>query len=97
MHAELQQWRRKDRKRNFAITCITLHSEWKIELKFVWKKNNLVRKLMRGACVDTDINDIKEACVATDIKVAGAVSEIKVALLTTKIEGACVTNEMKGV
>lgn len=84
MHAELQQWQRKDRKRNFAIPVITLHKEWKIEIKYVWKENACKATEMKGVCVDTDI---KEACVAT---------EIKVALLTTEMEGAYVATYMNG-
>lgn len=84
MQAELQQWQRKDRKRNFAIPVITLHKEWKIEIKYVWKENAFKATEMKGVCVDTDI---KEACVAT---------EIKVALLTTEMEGAYVATYMNG-
>lgn len=55
MHADLQQWQRKDRKRNFAI--ITLHKEWKIEIKYVWTEKACKETEMKGACVDTDIKE----------------------------------------
>lgn len=93
MQAELQQWQRKDRKRNFAIPVITLHKEWKIEIKYVWKEKACKATKMKGVCVDTDI---KEACVAMDIKVACVATEIKVALLTTEMEGAYVATYMNG-